>query len=103
MSDTAVVVGAGTMGHGVAQVLAMAGYETTLVDMKQDFVDKGLARIKKNLDTGVEKGKVAAADRDAAVARLKGTTELIPANIFIEAVPEDMRLKCALFADADMK
>ena len=64
----AVVVGAGTMGHGIAQVLAMADVETTLVDVQQDFVDRGLERVKANLDKGVDKGKVEAAARDAALA-----------------------------------
>jgi 3-hydroxybutyryl-CoA dehydrogenase len=103
MKDTAVVVGAGTMGHGIAQVLAQAGFTTTLVDMRQDLVDNGLARIKQNLDGAVERHKLDAAARDATLARLRGTTELVPAEVFVEAVPEDMRLKCALFADADKK
>lgn len=102
----AVVVGAGTMGHGIAQVLAQAGIETTLVDVKQDFVDKGLAKIKANLDAGVTKGKVTADARDAALDLLRGSVSREPlgdAQLVVEAIPEDMRLKRELFAEADAR
>lgn len=102
----AVVVGAGTMGHGIAQVLAQAGVETTLVDIKQDFVDKGLAKIKSNLDAGVSKGKVTADARDAALELLHGSVSrevLGQADLLVEAIPEDMRLKRELFAEADAR
>jgi len=102
----AVVVGAGTMGHGIAHVLAVAGIETVLVDVKQDFVDAGLSKIKKNLDTGVDKGKVQPAVRDAALARLSGSTSrdaLATADLLIEAIPENMAFKKELFADADKR
>jgi 3-hydroxybutyryl-CoA dehydrogenase len=102
--ETAVVVGAGTMGHGIAQVLAQAGIQTTLVDVKQDFVDKGLAKIKANLDGGVQKGKVAPEARDKALASLVGSTSrdaLARADLLVEAIPENMAWKKELFADAD--
>jgi 3-hydroxybutyryl-CoA dehydrogenase len=99
--ETAVVVGAGTMGHGIAQVLAMAGIRTTLVDVKADFVERGLAKVRANLDGGVSKGKVAADVRDRAVAALSGGTELVAADLLIEAIPEDPALKRALFEKAD--
>lgn len=104
--ESAVVVGAGTMGHGIAQVLAQAGIHTTLVDVKQDFVDKGLGRIRANLDAGVQRGKVTPEARDQALARLAGSTgrdALARAELLVEAIPEDMKLKRELFADADQR
>lgn len=105
--DRAVVVGAGTMGHGIAQVLAQAGIDTTLVDVSQDSVDRGLARIRENLEAGVAKGKVTAAARDAALKNLSGTTQLesalAAADLLVEAIPEDMGKKRELFALADAK
>lgn len=94
------VVGAGTMGHGIAQVAAQAGYATVLYDVRQELVDKGLARIKDNLEKGVAKGKVTAAERDAALGRIVATADLsrmAPCGLVIEAVPEDMALKRDLF------
>lgn len=105
--ERAVVVGAGTMGHGIAQVLAQAGIDTSLVDTTQDFVDRGLARVQQNLEAGVAKGKVTAAARDQALAHLSGTTQLeaalTGADLLVEAIPEDMKKKRELFALADAK
>ncbi len=93
----AAVLGAGTMGHGIAQVSAAAGLETTLYDISQDLVDGGLARIRSNLDQGVARGKVTEAARDAALARLQGEDDLAAAvadvDIVIEAAPERLDLK----------
>lgn len=102
----AVVVGAGTMGHGIAQVSAMAGVRTTLVDVDQGLVDKALAKVRENLDKGVEKGKVPAEVRAQALELLDGGTGLDAAkdaDLFIEAVPERMELKKTIFAEADVK
>jgi 3-hydroxybutyryl-CoA dehydrogenase len=97
----AAVLGSGTMGHGIAQVLAAAGIEVRLYDVAEELLDKGLARIRKNLDKGVEKGKVGAETRDAALALLSGTTELEAAvdgvDVVVEAVPERLDLKRELF------
>lgn len=105
--ERAVVVGAGTMGHGIAHVLAQAGIDTTLVDVSQEAVDRGLARVKQNLEAGVAKGKVTSAARDLAIANLTGTTNLegalASADLLIEAIPEDMKKKRELFALADAK
>jgi 3-hydroxybutyryl-CoA dehydrogenase len=91
------VVGAGTMGHGIAQVAAMAGARVALIDRTAELVDEGLARIRSNLDAGVERGKVDATVRDGALARLRGETDLTTAargtDLAIEAVPERMALK----------
>jgi len=97
-----VVVGGGTMGHGIAQVSAMAGCDTTLVDTTPDLVDAALARVRHNLDGGVERGKVEPADREAALARLAGATDVdaaaADADLVVEAVPERFELKAALLA-----
>jgi 3-hydroxybutyryl-CoA dehydrogenase len=96
------VLGAGTMGHGVAHVLAVAGIRTRLYDVEQRFAEKGLAAIRANLDKGVETGKVTADARDAALARLEATSDFDAAirgvELVIEAVPENLDLKCSLFA-----
>ncbi len=104
--EEAVVVGAGTMGHGIAHVLAVAGIDVTLVDVKPEFVERGLERIKQNLEAGVHKGKLAASARDQALGHLKGDASrdaLATADLLVEAIPEDMGLKRELFADADRR
>ncbi|MFT5284712.1 MAG: 3-hydroxybutyryl-CoA dehydrogenase [Planctomycetota bacterium] len=103
----AAVVGGGTMGNGIAQVLAMCGIETRLYDIKTEFVERGVAKVHANLDKGVEKGKVEATARDAAVALLSGTTDLDAAidgvQVVIEAIPEKMELKANLFGELGKK
>ncbi len=102
---TVAVLGAGTMGHGIAQVAAQAGYQVVLRDVEQRFVDGGLAKIKDNLDKGVARGKVTLADRDVALGRLRGVVSLEDAvrgaDLVIEAIPEDMALKRETFAVID--
>lgn len=98
------VIGAGTMGHGIAQVCAMAGYETVLFDPQPGATDRALARIGENLDKGVERGKVAAGDAAGARARLHAGESLAravaEAGLMIEAVPEAMELKEGIFRAA---
>lgn len=95
------VVGAGTMGHGIAHVAAQAGYDTTIYDIKKEYVEGGLKKITANLAKGVEKGKVSDAARKAALAKLHGTTELSEAgadvDLVIEAVPERWELKSEVY------
>jgi 3-hydroxybutyryl-CoA dehydrogenase len=92
-----VVIGAGTMGHGIAQVAAMAGHTVTLVDTTEELARDGLHRIRENLEGGVKRGKVDAAVRDATLARLTISSELAAAaadaDVAIEAVPERPDLK----------
>lgn len=99
------VLGAGTMGHGIAQVAAQAGWEVVLRDVEDRFVARGLERVRANLEQGVARGKVEPAARDAALARLGGTTSLEEAvrdaDVVIEAIPEDMALKRETFAGVD--
>lgn len=99
------VIGAGTMGHGIAQVAAMAGHEAVLCDVDAAQLDQAIARIKATLDKGVQLGKVAEATRDGALARLAWTGRLREAadgaDLVIEAVPEVMALKKQVFAEVE--
>lgn len=98
------VLGAGTMGHGIAQVAAAAGIVTRLFDVRQELADTGLAKIRQNLDKGVEKGKVSADERAATLGRLTATSDFGAAvdgvDMVVEAVPEILELKQRLFRDA---
>src|SRR5258706_3065471 len=91
------VLGAGTMGHGIAQVAAQAGWQVVVRDVQQSLVDAALARIAANLAKGVEKGKLAADEATRTIARLSGATSLEAAvrgaQLVIEAIPENMQLK----------
>jgi 3-hydroxybutyryl-CoA dehydrogenase len=97
-----VVVGAGTMGHGIAQIVAAAGYPVTLVDTTREFVDRGLEQVRANLQGGIERGKLGAEERDRTLALLDGSDDLsaavTEAALVIEAVPERFDLKADLFA-----
>jgi 3-hydroxybutyryl-CoA dehydrogenase len=97
------VIGAGTMGHGIAQVAAQAGYEASIFDVAQPAVAKALASVKANLDKGVEKGKVTPDARDAALARVHAAPPTLEAaaahaDLVVEAVPERLDLKKSIFA-----
>lgn len=97
------VIGAGTMGHGIAQVSAQAGFDVVLYDLTDEAVSAGAARVGENLAKGIARGKVTEADRDATLARLSTTTSLqtaaTGADLVIEAVPEKLALKQRLFAE----
>ncbi len=99
------VIGAGTMGHGIAQVAAMAGHETVLCDIDAAQLQRALARIEATLDKGVRLGKVAESARDGALAHLTGAAALNEAvqgaELVIEAVPEAMALKQRIFAEVE--
>ena len=101
MSQTVGVIGAGTMGHGIAQVAAQAGHRTLLFDVAAPLAQRGLARIGDNLSEGVKRGKVTAQVREQTLERLSATAtleDLAPCDVVIEAAPEDLALKQALFA-----
>src|SRR6266542_393686 len=70
------VLGCGLMGSGIAQVAAQAGYDTTVVEVEQKFLDKGISGIDKSLGKFVEKGKLSAADKESCLSRIKGSTSL---------------------------
>jgi 3-hydroxybutyryl-CoA dehydrogenase len=98
---TVAVLGAGTMGHGIAQVCAMAGCTTRLQDVAQAQVDAALIKIDANLQAGVARGKVSEEQKREALARLSGTVSLedavADADLVIEAAPERLELKRELF------
>jgi 3-hydroxybutyryl-CoA dehydrogenase len=95
------VVGSGTMGNGITQVVAQAGYETTMADVKQEFVDRGMNAIKASLGKFVEKGKIGQADMDKALANIRTSTDLKQAakdaDYVIEAVFERADIKLPVF------
>ncbi len=100
------VIGAGLMGHGIAQVAAqVAGYEVYLKDIKQEFLDKGMGRIKWSLGKLVEKEKIAQGDADAVLGRIHPTLDMKEAvgeaDLVIEAAPEKLQLKQTLFEAFD--
>jgi 3-hydroxybutyryl-CoA dehydrogenase len=96
------VVGAGTMGTGIAQVAARAGYETAVFDVAPGAARKSLDRIRDSLDRAVEKGRCTAQERDQALVRLTPAADLesgaADADLIVEAAPEDLQLKRELFA-----
>lgn len=101
----AAVIGSGTMGHGIAQLLAMAGHEVFMIDISEEFLNKGVERIKWSLEKFVEKRRIRREDADAALARIKTTTRYEEGcrdiDLAIEAVPENMELKKKVFAKID--
>lgn len=100
-----VIIGAGTMGHGIAQVAAQAGFEVVLVDVKEEFIERGVARITDNLKKGVERGKVKEEEMRTALARIRTATDTraaaADADLIIEAVLERLDVKQPLFAELD--
>jgi len=99
------VIGAGTMGHGIAQVAAMAGHRVVLADATSELALRGIERIRENLEGGVARGKVSLESRDAALNRIRAGTDIADAAagaaIVIEAVPERFELKRAIFGELD--
>jgi len=98
---TLAVLGAGTMGLGIAHVAALAGIEVRLRDIGGAVLDAAMSKIRSNLDKGVERGKLEAAERDAALARIATTVDLEASvqgvDAIIEAVPESLELKRQIF------
>ena len=101
---TVAVLGAGTMGNGIAHVFARAGYHVILRDVDQRFLDRGMETISKNLDREVKKGKLADADKPTVLGRIHATTDqakLATADFAVEAVPERLDLKLSVLREAD--
>jgi len=102
--DTIAVLGAGTMGHGIAQVAARAGYQVILRDVEREALSRGLRSIERNLAKGIERGKVTEEEKDLILQRIRGTTQLeetIRADLFIEAAPEVMELKQKILREVE--
>jgi enoyl-CoA hydratase/3-hydroxyacyl-CoA dehydrogenase len=99
------VIGSGAMGHGIAQLLAMTGHTVIMVDVSDEFLQKGMEKIKWSLEKFVEKKRIRREDADAALARISTTTSYEQAakdiDLAIEAVPENMELKKKVFATID--
>ena len=98
------VLGAGTMGAGIAQTFAAKGYEVILRDIKDEFVDRGLAGINKNLSRLVSKEKITEEKKEEILSRLTGTTDMSLAadcDLVIEAAVENMQIKKQIFAELD--
>ncbi|HFI0463318.1 TPA: 3-hydroxybutyryl-CoA dehydrogenase [Streptococcus suis] len=98
------VVGSGQMGSGIAQVLALAGYEVLLNDIKQEFVDRGLAGIEKQMAKLVEKGRLEAAEKDKALSAIQSSVNYQDAkdvDLVIEAATENRSIKLDIFKELD--
>ncbi len=99
------VIGAGTMGHGIAHVACLGGFQTVLQDISEEMLQRATGHIQRNLDQAVERGLVQREQADAAFARLTTTTDLeaavAQADFVIEAVPENIELKIELFSKID--
>jgi len=98
------VVGCGLMGSGIAQVCAQSGLQTVVSEINDDLLNKGMGMIKTNLSKSVEKGKLAAQEKDAILGRLKATTNMTDftgCDLVIEVVVENMQVKKKIFADLE--
>src|SRR5947209_1676613 len=98
------VIGAGTMGNGIAHVFAKSGYEVILCDVAQEFLNRGLATIRKNLEREVAKGKISTADSGAASGRIRAVLDrkaLSECDFAIEAATEQLEIKSEIFRDLD--
>jgi 3-hydroxybutyryl-CoA dehydrogenase len=98
------IIGAGTMGHGIALVSAKAGYDVILNDIKDEFVKKGVASIEKFIDKSIEKGRMTPEEKQSILGRIHGTTnleDLKDADLIIEAIIEETKAKKDLFKTLD--
>lgn len=99
------VIGAGTMGRGIAHVCALGGFQVNMQDIDSEYLEKSFNIIKENMQKGVERGKIKPEDKEAALSRINCFTDLEGAaqgvDLVIEAVPEDMKLKQDVFAKLD--
>src|SRR5450432_593556 len=101
---TVAVLGAGTIGNGIAHVFARAGYKVILRDVEQRFLERGMEAIGKNLDREIKKGKLAEAEKGTVLSRLVPVTDMSAvanADFLVEAVPEKLEIKRAVLTEAD--
>ena len=104
MSELIGVVGAGTMGNGIAQVAARAGYDVVMHDVRDEFLQRGMSAIDKSLQRDVDKERLGGEEKQAIVGRIKTTTALDAlkdATLVVEAITEDQTIKSNLFKDLD--
>ena len=104
MSELIGVVGAGTMGNGIAQVAARAGYDVVMRDVRDEFLQRGMSAIDKSLQRDVDKERLGGEEKQAIVGRIKTTTALDAlkdATLVVEAITEDQTIKSNLFKDLD--
>lgn len=104
MTEIIGVVGSGTMGNGIAQVAARAGYAVIMCDVREEFLQRGMSAIDKSLQRDVDKQRLSAEEKTAIIARIENTTELetlSDASFVIEAVTEDLDVKSELFKSLD--
>lgn len=104
MSEIIGVIGAGTMGNGIAQVAARAGYDVVLRDVREEFLERGMQAVDKSLQRDVEKERLQAEEKRAIIARIRTTTELDAlreATLVVEAVTEDLNVKREVFRALD--
>ncbi|HUQ32822.1 MAG TPA: 3-hydroxyacyl-CoA dehydrogenase family protein [Pyrinomonadaceae bacterium] len=102
--ETIAVLGAGTMGHGIAQVAALAGYPVTLRDVNRDALMRGIQAIERNLVKGISRGKLTEDDRDRALQRIRGAVQLsdtATADLVIEAAPEVLSVKQEILREVE--
>jgi 3-hydroxybutyryl-CoA dehydrogenase len=98
------VVGAGTMGNGIAHVFARSGFDVLLCDVEQRFLERALGTIEKNLEREVAKNKITVADKDAALSRIQGVTDrarLASCDFVVEATTEKFEVKTGIFRELD--
>ena len=101
---TLAVLGAGTMGNGIAHVFARCGYRVILRDVEERFLNRALETISKNLDREVRKGKIAEGEKPSILSRIDAATKMeaiSPADLVIEALPEQFELKREVLGEAD--
>ena len=102
--ETVGVIGAGTMGNGIAHVFAKNGYRVVLCEVEQRFLDRGMEAIRKNLEREVAKGKLAAGDSQQALGRIRGVldrAQLAECDFVVEAATEKFEIKAQIFRDLD--
>jgi 3-hydroxybutyryl-CoA dehydrogenase len=104
VSELIGVVGAGTMGNGIAQVAARAGYNVVMRDVREEFLERGMSAIDRSLQRDVDKDRLSYSDKQSIISRIQTTTDLAAvsdASIVIEAITEDEKVKTDLFDDLD--
>jgi 3-hydroxybutyryl-CoA dehydrogenase len=102
--ETIGVIGAGTMGHGIAQVAAGAGYKVLLRDVDRDSLARGIQAIERNLAKGIQLGKLTEDDRDSTLQHIRGTVQLeqiATADLIVEAAPEQLQLKQEILREVE--